>query len=96
MEVKLESRVLDVTQRRRRQVGDVKEEEKWQGTKLSHRLLLPDKQTSKWNFVLAAPFPPLLHTSCDSPNHNPWAIREVPVHVSPGAGPLSQGNQCSQ
>lgn len=47
-------------------------------------------------FVLAAPLPPLSHTSCDSPNHNPWAIREVPVHVSPGAGPLSQGNQYSQ
>lgn len=29
-------------------------------------------------------------------NPNPWAIREVPVHVSPGAGALSQGNQRSQ
>lgn len=47
-------------------------------------------------FMLAAPLPPLSHTSCDSPNPNPWAIREVPVHVSPGAGPLSQGNQLSQ
>lgn len=48
------------------------------------------------SFVLAAPLPPLSHTSCDSPKHSPGAIREVPVHVSPGAGPLSQGNRCSQ
>lgn len=32
-------------------------------------------------FMFAAPLPPLSHTSCDSPNHKPWAIREVPVHV---------------
>lgn len=57
--------------------------------------LLPDKQTSKCNFLLAAPLLPLFHTSCDTPNPNPCAIREVPVHVSHGAGPLSQGNQCS-
>lgn len=59
-------------------------------------MLLPDKQTSKWKFVLAAPLLPLLHTSCDSPNHSPWAVREVPVHVSARAGPLSQGKQGSQ
>lgn len=47
-------------------------------------------------FVPAAPLPPLSHASCESPNLSLWAVREVPVHVSPRAGPLSQGNRCSQ
>ena len=46
--------------------------------------------------MLTAPLAPLSHTSCDSPNHNPEAVREVSLHVSPGAGPLSQGNKHSQ
>lgn len=56
-------------------------------------VLLPDKQTSKWESVRAAPLLP--HTSCDSKSQG-WAVREVPVHVRPKAGPLSQGNQGSQ
>lgn len=44
-------------------------------------VLLPDKQTSKWDCVHAAPLPP--HTSCDSPNHSLWAVREVPVACQP-------------
>lgn len=93
MELKLDLRVRDVTQRRQRQVRDVKEEEKGSGG--SNFPINRYHRTNKLQsgtFVLAAPLPPLSHTSCDSPNHNPWAVREVPVHVSPGAGPLSQGN----
>lgn len=36
MELKLDSRVLAVTQRRQQQVVDVKEDKKWRGIQLSH------------------------------------------------------------
>lgn len=46
--------------------------------------------------TLTAPLAPLSHTSCHFLNHNPGAMREVPLHVCPGAGQLSQGNKLSQ
>lgn len=60
-------------------LGDVKDEESNFPIDCYYRT----NKLQSGTFVLAAPLAPLSHTSCDSPNRNPWAIREVPVHVSP-------------
>lgn len=60
-------------------------------------MLLPDKQTSKWNLSACCPIAPAVPYILWLSKSQPLGYKGRFLCVSaPGAGPLSQGNPCSQ
>lgn len=96
MELKLDSGVLAVTQRRQQQVVDVKEDKKWRGIQLSHPCYYRTNklQSGTVGVLLRCPHccihPVTLQITASG------LQGRFLLHASPRAGPLSQGNQGSQ
>lgn len=73
----MDSRAPAETQRRQQQVVDVEEGGEKSGGESNFPIRMATGQTNfKVELCAAAPLLPLLHTSCDSPNHGPWPMRE--------------------